>query len=123
MQNKPLSLIHLESGTPLLSKIAEPGMTSLIVATYLATPSELRKFRTEGEVALAARLEEADELPGSEVSEILADFFSQHEAYQNSILKSAGVPEEALLRMKTQAVSQAMEKAFPGMVSTPSQHS
>lgn len=123
MQNKPLTLIHLESGTPLLSKIAEPGMTSLIVAVYLASPSELRKFRTEGEQALKDRLEQAEELPASEVSEVLEDFFSQHEAYQNSILKSAGVPEETLLRMKTQAMDRALEKAFPGTENIPSPRS
>lgn len=122
MQSKPLSLIHLESGTPLLSKIAEPGMTSTIVAVYLCTPSELKKYRTEG-VLPQERIDAADEMPGSEVSEVLEDFFSQHEAYQNSILKSAGVPEEALLRMKSQAMDKALEKAFPGMESTPSPRS
>jgi hypothetical protein len=115
MQAKPLSLIHMESATPFLAKIAEEGVATRIVAIYLCTPSELRRLRTEGEDVLAPKLEEAEDLPSTEVSEVLADFFGQHERYQNSILKSAGMPDEMMLRLKMEVMERSMKSLGLGI--------
>ncbi len=90
-EKKKLSQIHMDLALQLAPRLAEPGVSTELVATYLATPGQLVKARKEPAV-LETLIETAAELDAENAAELLADFFEQFKSWNKRSLGSLEVP-------------------------------
>lgn len=89
---KKLSQIHMDLALQLAPRLTEPGVSTELVATYLATPSVLVKSRKDPAV-MEGLIEQAAELDAENAAELLADFFEQFKSWNKRSLGSLAPPE------------------------------
>ena len=88
---KKLSQIQMDIALQLAPRLTEPGVSTEMVATYLASASILIKARKEPAV-MESLIEQAAELPADNAAELLADFFVQFKSWSKRSLGSLDLP-------------------------------
>ena len=91
-EKKKLSQIHMDTALQLAPRLAEPGVSTELVAAYLATPGQLVKAKKEPAV-LETLIEQAAELDAENAAELLADFFEQFKNWNLRSLGSLDLPD------------------------------
>jgi hypothetical protein len=90
-RKKKLSQIHIDMALQLAPRLAEPGVSTEMVATYLGTAAQLLKARKDPAV-LETLIEQAAELPATEAAGLLADFLEQFKSWNTLSLGSLKLP-------------------------------
>jgi hypothetical protein len=108
IQKKKLSQIHMDMALQLAPRLAESGVSTEMVATYLATAAQLLKARKEPAV-LETLIDQAAEIPATEAAGLLADFFEQFKSWNTLSLGSLKLPgmEAPVKTAKNRPSSQA----------------
>lgn len=84
---KKLSQLHMDVALQLAPRLTEPGVSTELVATYLANPTQLLKARKDP-AALDVLIDQAAELDAEIAAELLADFFEQFKSWNERSLGS-----------------------------------
>lgn len=113
---KKLSQIHMDVALQLAPRLTEPGVSTELVASYLASAGTLLKARKEPMV-MEALIEQAAELDAENAAELLADFFEQFKTWNRLSLGSLELPKPEV--MATAALTGSPE-APPQASSSPS---
>ncbi|MDR3684779.1 MAG: hypothetical protein P4L11_13710 [Geothrix sp.] len=91
-RQKKLNLIHMDLALQMAPRLAEPGVTIEMVATYLGTADQLNKARKDPSV-MELLTEQAAALDAEEAAGLLADFFVQFKAWSKLSLGSSQLPK------------------------------
>ncbi len=109
---KKLNQIHMDLALQLAPRLAEPGVSTEMVATYLGSAAQLIKARKDPAV-MELLTEQAAALDAEEAAGLLANFFAQFKTWNRLSLGSLQLPKPEAMATAVMAAPSLPDSLSP----------